>query len=389
MTESHEIEEVHEVEVAQEVSRSSKHKHRRKSDKPRKKRGCFTWMLIGLLAIILGFGVYVWTVWSSVETTVEKIQMPRPKEQVQIREKAVDVAQQEPFSVLLLGVDTGELGRTEKGRSDTMVVVTVNPNTDTVTLTSIPRDTYTEIVGRGTQDKINHAYAFGGLAMAVNSVQNLLDIPIDYTVSADMAGFEEIVEAVGGIDVVPPVSFIQSGVKFEAGVPKHLNGKEALAYARNRKSSGGDYGRQGRARDVVQGIIKSAADLDSLVNYQSVLSSLSNHITTDMSYDEMMSIMTKYQSAIKHFKEYQLQGESQKIDGVYYEIINEASLSTIQSNLKAELELTDDVSTIEENTFDAEASTVEENDMLGTESTMERRQTTLEVEPDRSQGIRL
>ena len=63
----------------------------------------------------------------------------------------------EPVSILLLGVDTGDLGRTEQGRSDSMVVVTINPHTQKTTLLSIPRDTYTEIVGNGTTDKINHA----------------------------------------------------------------------------------------------------------------------------------------------------------------------------------------------------------------------------------------
>ena len=67
----------------------------------------------------------------------------------------------EPISILLLGVDTGYLGRTEQGRSDSMVVITINPHTQKTTLLSIPRDTYTEIVGNGTSDKINHAYAFG------------------------------------------------------------------------------------------------------------------------------------------------------------------------------------------------------------------------------------
>lgn len=318
-------------------------RRRRHQPSQPKKRGCLTWIILGLVAILIGFGVYIWSVWSSVESTVEKIQMPRPQEQVQVRPKAVDVKKQEPFSVLLLGVDTGELGRTEQGRSDILLVATVNPNTKTITLTSIPRDTYTEIVGRGVNDKINHAYAFGGIAMAVNTVQELLDIPIDYTVSTDMAGFEEIVEAVGGIEVVPPVSFIQDGIKFEAGVAKHLNGKEALAYARNRKSSGGDYGRQARARDVVKGMIASAADFDSLMNYQGILNSLSNHVTTDMSYDDMMNIISKYQSAIQNFKEYQLQGSGEKIDGVYYEVISDTSLDMVQSALKDQLEISSSI----------------------------------------------
>ncbi|HLQ40423.1 MAG TPA: LCP family protein, partial [Tetragenococcus sp.] len=84
--------------------------------------------------------------------------------------REVDFSDKDPFSVLLLGIDTGDLGRTEQGRSDILMVATVNPQNEQTTLVSIPRDTYVDIVGKGTQDKINHAYAFGGAAMSMDTV---------------------------------------------------------------------------------------------------------------------------------------------------------------------------------------------------------------------------
>ena len=311
----------------------------RRNTQSKKKMGCASKIAIALALILLGFGVYVWSIWSSVESTANKMHVPRPESQIQLREKQIDLSKEEPFSILLLGIDTGEFGRVEKGRSDIIVVATVNPKNNKMTLTSIPRDTYTEIVGNGSTDKINHAYSFGGAAMSANSVQKLLDIPIDYTVSADMSGFEEIVDAIGGITITPSQSFKQSGYTFEQGVATKMNGKMALAYTRNRYDTGGDYSRQDRARELVMGVIQSAASLDNLMNYQNTLDSLSNHIKTDMTYDEMMTFVDKYRSVINNVDQYQLQGSGQKIDGVYYEIIHEDSLNQVKQALQAELEI--------------------------------------------------
>lgn len=101
-------------------------------------------------------------------------------EKEEIRWKSISIEQvKDPFSVLLLGVDTGDLGRSEQGRADSIMVMTVNPTSNESKIVSILRDTYTEIVGHGTTDKINHAYVFGGVSMSVNTVQNLLTILID------------------------------------------------------------------------------------------------------------------------------------------------------------------------------------------------------------------
>ena len=89
-----------------------------------------------------------------------------------------------------MGIDTGDLGRTEQGRSDTTMVVTINPKENKSTMISLDRDILTDIVGNDTQDKLNHAYAFGGAEMAINTVQELLDIPIHHYVSINMKGLK-------------------------------------------------------------------------------------------------------------------------------------------------------------------------------------------------------
>lgn len=95
-----------------------------------------------------------------------------------------------------------------------MIVVTINPKTQTTAMVSIPRDTFSEIVGNDTYDKINHAYWFGGAEMAINTVQKLLGIPIDYYASINMEGLKQMVDAVGGITVNSPLAFTSKRLYF-------------------------------------------------------------------------------------------------------------------------------------------------------------------------------
>ena len=131
---------------------------------------------------------------------------PIEREKSEKRTEEITLTKQDPFSVLVLGVDERE---GDSGRSDTMIVLTVNPNQNSIKMLSIPRDTRTEIVGHGTTDKINHAYAFGREEMSIATVEHLLDIPIDYYVKVNMEGFQDIVDAVGGIQVNNNLDFTQ------------------------------------------------------------------------------------------------------------------------------------------------------------------------------------
>ena len=140
---------------------------------------------------------------------------------------------QKPFSVLLLGTDTGDFGRTEtRGRSDTIIVCTINPGEGSVKMLSIPRDTRTEIVGRGTMDKINHAYAFGGAEMSINTVQKFLGIPIDAYAVVNFAGFQKIVDAVGGITVENTLDFSIDGYSFTKGTTELVSYTHLDVYKR-------------------------------------------------------------------------------------------------------------------------------------------------------------
>ncbi|MBS4456647.1 LCP family protein [Tuanshanicoccus lijuaniae] len=249
----------------------------------------------------------------------------------------VKAAELKPMSILLLGTDTGALGRDEVGRSDVLMVMTINPKTGRATITSIPRDTYVEIVGRGFMDKINHAYAFGGAEMSMATVNKFFEMNLNHYIVVNMAGIKQIVDAVGGIDVTPPTSFEISGYTFIAGEKTHINGEQALAYARERYTSGGDYARQERQREIIQAVIAKAGKAGSIFNLKEILSAMNQNVKTDLNMVSILKLFTDYHDKIKTVESYQLTGTGTMIDGVYYDIADEGVLRETIKRIADEL----------------------------------------------------
>lgn len=242
----------------------------------------------------------------------------------------------DPFSLLILGVDERE---NDSGRSDTMIVMTVNPKKESIELLSLPRDTRTEIIGKGINDKMNHAYAYGGVAMSINTVEAYLDIPIDYYVKMNMEGFQDIVNAVGGVTVDNDMDLAYKGYTFNKGTID-LNGKEALIYSRIRKEDPrGDYGRQMRQRQVIQAVMKKGSSLSTLTNYDDIFEALGKNVETNLSFNEMLSIQNNYKSSLKNIEQYTLEGDNQRVNGVWYNIVPEDKKLEAQNRVKAHLGL--------------------------------------------------
>lgn len=316
--------------------RSDRHKKKRKKLKHQRS---FGGAALILLVVAAGLSIVGWKVYNDVTSTTNNMHA-----EVEIDEKrtqTVDVKSgQEPFSVLLMGIDNGDTGQMDKGRSDTMMVMTVNPTMNETSIVSIPRDTYTELAGHGTMDKINHAYAFGGPSMSINTVQNLFDIPIDYYVNVNMRGLRDIIDAIGGVQVTPNFSFTKSGYIFTEGVPLTLDGDGALAYSRMRKQDPrGDYGRQERQRQVIEAAVKKTASFSSIMNYQSILGSFEDNMSTNLTFSEMLDIFNHYRSATRNINQVQLSGYGEYIDGIYYEVIPDEETDRVSNLLKEQLEI--------------------------------------------------
>ncbi|PEV53398.1 LytR family transcriptional regulator [Bacillus thuringiensis] len=302
------------------------------------KKKILFWVLGIIGILIVGGGVYAYTVYSNVSNTLDAVHKPLDREKSEKREKKVDISDQKPISILMMGVDQrGE----DQGRSDSLMLFTLNPTTKSMKIVSIPRDSYTEIVGKGTKDKINHAYAFGGIDMAVKTVENFLNVPVDHYIEVNMDGFKDIVDAVGGVDVNNDLDFTYEGIHFEKG-NIHLDGRKALHYSRMRKlDPRGDFGRQMRQRQVIQGVIKQGATVSSLASYGDVLKAIEKNVKTSLTQDQMFDIQKNYKDCMQNSEEIQISGDGHKAaDGIWYYYVPDAAKQDLTNKLRTHLELT-------------------------------------------------
>ena len=314
------------------MSRLENHIHQKIQKNKRRKWTIFFIVLAATLITVTG--AYIRARLAKVENTIHQ-----EVETVNLREK--EIKDNDSFSVLLLGIDNGAYGRgTEVGRSDTMLVVTVNEKLGKTTIVSIPRDSYTEIIGYGTNDKINHAYAFGQEKMSINSVQNMLNIPIDYYVTVDMGGLMALVDAVGGLDITPVLTFTYEGESFTEGVDRHVDGEAALRYARMRYDDPeGDMGRQKRQQYVIQKLVEKLLNISSVTRYEEILKTLENSVRTNFTLDKLLSVKNNYPKALKNFESDKISGEGTMIGGIYYFVVPEEERLRISNVLRENLDL--------------------------------------------------
>ncbi|SDW43857.1 transcriptional attenuator, LytR family [Marinococcus luteus] len=297
-------------------------------------------LIIGglFLALLIAVGIYAWYLYDSVADTAENINEGEDR-QSNLREADVDLDTSEPISILLMGVDSEE---STSGRTDTMIVATVNPETESTKMVSIPRDTYTEIIGRGEQDKITHAYAFGGPDMAMDTAENFLNVPIDYYATINFKGFEDIVNAVGGVTVENDFAFSVHEHDFPEGEIE-LNGEEALTYVRMRKEDpSGDLGRNERQRQVLEAVANKGQSVTSITRIGDYLDVVEENVRTNMTFDDMKDLRSNYYGARDDIENINFEnGQDRTIDGVYYMEQDPAEVDEISNELRDHLELED------------------------------------------------
>ncbi|MHC1560611.1 LCP family protein [Actinomycetospora sp. C-140] len=201
---------------------------------------------------------------------------------------------------LLVGTDTRSPDPTTGGdatapdfvfgaqRSDVIMLATIDANGQHASVVSIPRDSWVDIPGRG-MNKINAAYSFGGPPLLISTVEQLTRVHVDHFAVIDFAGFAQMTDAAGGIDVTLPAPTSNAGVNFPAG-PQHLNGAQALAYVRQRYGlPGGDFDRVRRQQNALRSLVTSTYRngtlqspsgaytlVDTITHYVGVDDSLSN-----------------------------------------------------------------------------------------------------------------
>jgi LCP family protein required for cell wall assembly len=216
--------------------------------------------------------------------------------------------------------------------------MTVNPKDETMQMVSIPRDTRTQIIGRGTLDKINHSYAFGGTKMAMDTVENFLDIDLDHYIKMNMEGLTAMIDAVGGVTVDNDLEWQSNGYHYPKGKLDLENGKKALGYVRMRhQDPDGDFGRNDRQRQVIQAVIDKAANFSSFSRYDNILEAIGGNVKTDITFEEMKSIAKNDRKARHHMKTYEVKGDGTRIDDIYYLLVSDAEREKVHAMIKEQL----------------------------------------------------
>ncbi|WP_369823510.1 LCP family protein [Sporosarcina sp. P30] len=286
----------------------------------RKKKSKLKWLWVTLITIVIlvaAGGIYLFTVYGSVKSTVNK-DTHEPVKAIDTEVTKEKVAKRDSINVLLMGVDER---KGDKGRSDTMIVMTLDADNSRAQMVSIPRDTLTEIVGKGVKDKINHAYAFGGSEMSVDTVEKFLDIDLDYYVRVNMEGLEDLVDAVDGITIHNNFEFTEGGRTFKEGEVT-LNGKEALSYVRMRKNDPeGDVGRNERQRKVIQAVIDKGVNVKSVTKINKLIGILGKNVVTNLEFDEIQTLYKNYKNVRRDISTYQITGENKVIDDIWYLLV--------------------------------------------------------------------
>ena len=224
---------------------------------------------------------------------------------------------------LFLGIDEREGSEDFKGRTDTIMIYHVSSWGKKDLLISVPRDTRVNLEGHGWE-KINAAYVYGGEEMLKDEIYELTGLEIDRTMLINFDGFIKIIDALGGVEITvdEPMHDPLSGSDFEPGTYV-MSGEEALAFARNRKTSQGDFDRVDRQKYLISEIFKQKLNASIIFKAPELISIFNEETRSDFTTFDYINFGTILLFSDKDIERITLPGKSQTIDGISYVIVDE------------------------------------------------------------------
>lgn len=265
-----------------------------------------------------------------------------------ITEKIEDISKnvnvtEDAFTIYISGIDTRGPVSTVS-RTDVNMLVTVNPHTKQILMTSIPRDYYVPLANSGIGDKLTHS-ALAGIQNSVETLENFFEIDINYYARVNFTSLESIVNALGGITVNSPIAF-QAGDYFISAGDNYMDGAKALAFSRERYNvAGGDGDRVANQQRVLIGILKKAMSPAIITNYNQILASVQGCLETNMSSKDITSFI---QMQIDDMASWDIQrqqvwgtgtmmtgGAYAPLDTLYYLLPDEGSARNAAANIEA------------------------------------------------------
>lgn len=236
-------------------------------------------------------------------------------------------------------------------RSDTIMVLQLDPRRDKGIVLSIPRDTKVDIPGHGS-DKINAAYSDGGTQLAVETVKSFTGLPIHHYIEVNFEGFTQVVDAVGGVDICvdQPIRDEMTGLDLKTEGCHHLTGEFALAYARSREAqvyedgkwkaeTSGDFGRIQRQQNFMRALMKKAISINAVGRFSELSKAIRQGVKIDegLNFDKLMEVYGKFSSMTPEKVEMlSVPGEPQNIKGVSYVIAKEPDTTNLFHSLGAQ-----------------------------------------------------
>ncbi|NBD27595.1 LCP family protein [Paenibacillus glycinis] len=275
---------------------------RAKQPKPPKRKRPWKWALLGVTVVILAVvGYFVYQAYG-VYNGLDKLSQPTtdPKYtdyEVKPTEKPPEWEGKERVNILIMGGDNRGLKENEKARSDSMMVVSIDPPTKSIHLFSVLRDTYVDIEGHGS-DRINTAFALGGPELAMQTIGDITGLDIQYYVYTDFEGFKSVIDAIGGIqnfDVEKDMNYVDNadGNRYDIHLKKgiqDLDGTKALQYARFRHDAMSDFTRTERQRKLLGAVADKMKNGWNLLKMKKIVDSVDGYIKTNIGVDDMIKL---------------------------------------------------------------------------------------------------
>lgn len=319
----------------------------KKQNKRNKRKRIFIIVASVLFVLIGGVSAYGYHIYSTAQKAVEDsyVEIDREEGVSDLREEAVDPLE-DNISVLIIGVDDSEHRDYDgNSRSDALILATFSKEDHSVKLLSIPRDTYVYVPEIGQYTKINHAHFHGGPRATIETVEEFLNIPVDYFVRINFDAFIEVVDALGGIMYNVPYEMYeldsddnQNAIHLTPGY-QNLNGEEALAVARTRKYDN-DFERGKRQQEIIKAIVKRAASVGSITKLDDVIRAVGNNMATNLTFDHMKSFLTYGLDTNLNIESVALEGTGGKLeDGLWYYQVDPYSRASVEKELREHLDL--------------------------------------------------
>lgn len=316
----------------------------RRTKKRRKLKTRFK-ILVPILLVLFLIGSYTLYLHSKADSAISKSHDDIDRDKSALRDEFVD-PKFDNVSVLIMGIDSSEKrGNEESARTDALLVATLNKDEKSVKLVSIPRDSYVYVPEVGYNTKINHAHAYGGPRATIETVEHLLQIPIDYYVRINFEAFMDVVDAVGGITVDVPYEIVEQNSRDQAGAIhlypgiQELNGEEALAYVRTRKKDN-DIERGKRQQEAIKALVSKSLSITSVLKYDDIIEAIGENLKTNMTFSEMKSFFS-YLTEGKNLsiETLNIEGRDYRPSGTYYWQLDDVSLAYTINQLERHLEL--------------------------------------------------